>query len=300
MEKQKLTVTIVTLVLLALLSPRASQTLEKPRVGFCVNLVNSPLAMYKRYQPLMDYLTKHTPYQFELVLSRNNREALQSFNKGKARLAWLDDLAFTEAHEKYRAIPILKPLNSDGEPIVRSVVIVPAKSSIRSIKDLRGKRVVFGPNHSATGNLFPRILLWRNGIELSDLLSYKNVRNSAEVIKAVLTGTGDAGAVVDTVADKYTHLGLRILARSEPFPSSPILARSDESEAFINAVSSALLALDRNNPQHEQQMNKWDPSLRYGFTRAQLTDYQQMIRTFKTWCLRKNLQPENWCLTCGG
>lgn len=273
---------ILILVLSFVPSPRAGQSTEKPRIGFCVSMIYSPLLMYKRYQPLMDYLTEHTPYQFDLILCRSNREALHAFGRGKAQIALLDDISFMEASEKFKALPILKPLNAEGAPVIRSTIVVSSRSPIRTLGDLRGKRVAFGPHHSTTRNLLPHYLLWKNGIDLSEIESVKNIGNQSEVVKAVLSGTCDAGALAEGVAEKYAHLGLRILASSHPLPSLPILVRKDASRELVRTVSSALLNLDRNNPRHEETMKQWDPGLRYGFTNARTSDYQQVIRMYRS------------------
>lgn len=255
---------------------------DKPVIRFGVNLQYNPISMYKRYQPLMDYLTHNTPYRFELKISRDYLECLRYLKYNTTQISFLGDIAFVEARLRFGAIPILKPLSEDGRPAYRSAIVVSSSSPLYSLQDLKGKKVAFGNLHSTSGNLFPRYLLLNKRVYLQELGSFTNFSNHDEVAKAVLRGDYDAGAVNDITADKYSASGLRVLAYSEPIPTSPIVVRSDAPKALTKTVSDALLKLDRNNPAHEKLMASWDESLKNGFTTASLSDYRLISRMFKT------------------
>ena len=279
----KLMMALVFLIFqLMLPAATGSSQSEKPVVSFGVNLQYNPISMYKRYQPLMDYLTQNTPYVFELKISRDYLEALRYLKYNTTQISFLGDIAFVEARLRFGAVPILKPLSEDGRPSYRSAIVVPRTSGLYSLEDLKGKKVAFGNLHSTSGNMFPRYLLLSKRIYMKELGSYANFSNHEEVAKAVLRGDYDAGAVNDATAEKYSSSGLRVLAYSDPIPTSPIVVRSDAPKALIKAVTDALLKLDRTNPAHEKLMSSWDDSLKHGFTTANLTDYRIISRMFKT------------------
>ncbi|WP_243374064.1 phosphate/phosphite/phosphonate ABC transporter substrate-binding protein [Geotalea sp. SG265] len=281
--KNILRIAAVFLVFLFLLPSAVSSThSEKPVIRFGVNLQYNPISMYKRYQPLMDYLTQNTPYRFELKISRDYLECLRYLKYNTTQISFLGDIAFVEARLRFGAIPILKPLGEDGRPAYRSAIVVSSSSSLHSLQDLKGKKVAFGNLHSTSGNLFPRYMLLNKRVYLQELGGFTNFSNHDEVAKAVLRGDYDAGAVNDTTADKYSASGLRVLAYSDPIPTSPIVVRSDAPKALTKAVTDALLKLDRNNPTHEKLMASWDDSLKNGFTTASLSDYRLISRMFKT------------------
>ncbi len=281
----KFTAIVFSILFVTLVSPVFGA--DKPLIRFGVIPRYNPVVMYKRYQPIMDYLTQNTPYRFELTISRDYPEAVRYLRDGVTQISSLGDVTFTEASTLYGAIPILKPLNEDGTPYYRSAIIVPHGSPLKSLQDLKDNTVVFGSPHSTSGNLIPRYMLWNSGIRLQDLALFTNLKHHDAVAKAVLKGQYDAGAVKDVIAKKYMNYGLRVLAYSEPLPSVPFVVRKEASPEFIGAVKKALLKLDRNNLEHRKIMSTWDDEFKYGFAEANSSDYRKifsMIREIPTGC----------------
>ena len=272
---------LTVLLLVASTFPCSGFAADKPVVRFGVIPRYNPLVMYKRYQPIMDYLSAETPYRFELKISRDYPEAVRFLQQGVTQVSSLGDVTFAEASVQYQAIPILKPLNKDGTPFYRSAIIVRADSKLKSLRELRGKTMAFGSTHSTSGNLIPRYLLWDNGVGLRDLRSFANLQHHDAVAKAILKGQYDAGAVKDVVAEKYKSHGLRILAWSAPIPSVPIVVRKDTPPAVVKAMTTALLKLDRNNPKHQAIMKSWDDEFCYGFAPAAIEDYRGIFRMIR-------------------
>ena len=259
----------------------AAEAAEKPLIRFGVIPRYNPLVMYKRYQPIMDYLTAETPYRFELKISRDYPEAVRFLQQGVTQISSLGDVTFAEANLRYQAIPILKPLNSDGNPFYRSAIIVKNDSPITTIKGLKGKTMAFGSLHSTSGNLIPRYLLWDNKVRMQDLKSFTNLQHHDAVAKAILKGQFDAGAVKDVVAEKYKPHGLRILAWSKPIPAVPLVVRRNTPPEVIQAITRALLKLDRTNPRHQEIMKTWDDEFCNGFAPAKPADYDMIFRMIK-------------------
>lgn len=270
---------IVSTLLLVMQLPASAA--DKQVIRFGVIPRYNPLVMYKRYQPIMDYLTAETPYRFELKISRDYPEAVRFLREGITQVSSLGDVTFAEASTQYAAVPILKPRNRDGVPYYRSAIIVRSDSPLKGIRELRGRTMAFGSPHSTSGNLIPRYLLWDNGIGLRDLKSFTNLQHHDAVAKAILKGQFDAGAVKDVVAEKYKTHGLRILAWSAPIPAVPLVVRNDAPADVVKALTTALLKLDRKNPAHRKMMQTWDDEFRNGFAPAAKEDYQGIFRMIR-------------------
>lgn len=272
----------VTLILVILSFPGATCfPSEKPVVYFGVNLRFDPIVMYERYQPMMDYLTRSTPYRFELKLSRNYREGVRQLDDGETQIASLGDGGVMAAILD-GAVPVVKPLNEKGKPFFRSVIVVADRSGIRTERDLAGRRVALGYRHSLTGNLIARQMLIACGLDKGKLAALDNLRKHSQVARSVLKGEYDAGFLKDVVAKMYANRGLRVLASSADFPSTPLVARRGTPPEVIRAFTAALVKLDRRNPEHAKLMNLWDEEYKYGFVPVQSGDYRDMMRLYRS------------------
>ena len=93
------------------------------------------------------------------------------------------------------------------------------------------------------------------------------------MVKAVLKGQYDAGAVRDSVAKKYMKLGIDILAESEPIPTGPLAASPGTPYSMIENIKRALLMLHPGDPAHEAVLKRLDEDLKNGFMEATDADY---------------------------
>lgn len=275
-------VLFLSVLLLIIVAGRDCLSQSKPIVYFGINLRYNPIIIYKRYQPLMDYLTEHTPYRFELKVSNDYEETLRQFQQGKTQICSFGDGAYMDSLLKYGAVPILKPLDKEGKPFYRSAVIVPPGSSAKTLNDLKGKKIAFGSHHSITGNLIPRFMFLDKGLRISGLADKANLTNHEAVAREVLRRHYDAGVVKDVIAERYKQYGVRVLAYSDPIPSVPIVVRNDTPPGVVKAVTNALLKLNYDNPADRKLMSRWDDEFMYGFTTASISDYRELSRMFKS------------------
>jgi len=249
----------------------------KKVVFFSAITLYHPIIMYQKYQPLMNYLTKHTPYKFKLKLSQDYRDIINFLKTGKVQVALLGGVTYSIARKEFDVIPILKPLGAKNRAYYRCVFITrDTNKDINSLSDLKNRSIAFASKLSTSGNLVPLYYLYTNGVRLEDLKRYANLNYHDSVAREVLRGNFDAGAVIDSVAKRFKSRGLKIIKASGPIPGLPIVVRGDAPSELINAVKKALLSLDNNNPKHRKIMEKWDEEFKYGFTEATDSDYDSI------------------------
>lgn len=245
----------------------------KQTVYFGVIPRDNPRILYEKYQPLLDYLAEQTPYAYELVLRKTYEETVNSLGGGEIDVAILGPLTYLEAKARFGAFCILKPRGSNGDATYNSVIITRKGSGLKELSQLKGRAVAFSASKSTSGNLIPRYLLASSGLHLADLGRYANFDYHDSVVKAVLKGQQDAGAVRDSVARKYSRLGLSIIAQSAPIPTGPLVAGPATSYAVIENIKQALLALRADDPKHRKVLDRVDEDLKNGFTEASDSDY---------------------------
>jgi len=251
----------------------ASHTKDRKTVSVGVIPCENPRIMYEQYQPLLDYLADHTPYAYELVLKRTYEDTLTALGSGEMNVALLGPLTYLEARAQYGAVCFLKPKGANGDASYRSVIIVKKGSAIRKLSELKGRSFAFSASKFTSENLFPCYLLANAGIRLDDFSRYVNYDYHDSVVKAVLRGQQDAGTVHDSIARKYSRLGIDVIAESSPIPTGPLVAGPGTPVDVIDTIKRALLALSPDDTGHRKILQKLDEDLKNGFTDATDADY---------------------------
>jgi phosphonate transport system substrate-binding protein len=234
---------------------------------------DNPRITYEKYQPLLDYLAEKTPYNYELVLKKNYEETVAGIGSGAVDMVFLGPLTYLEAHARYGVMCLLKPKGIDGTATYKSVIIAKKDSDISKLSELKGRKVAFSATKSTSGNLIPRYMLAGTGIHLSELNRYANFDYHDSVVKAILKGQYDAGAVRESVAKKYMPLGINIIATSELIPTGPLAISKRLPQQVAEDIKKALLFLDSANPEHQKILKRFDDDLRGGFMEASDNDY---------------------------
>lgn len=80
----------------------------------------------------MDYLSRETPYHFELKLGKTYEDAVNFLETGQMQMASLGAVTYLEAHARFNAVPILRSLNEDGQPFYRSLLVMRAESPVQA------------------------------------------------------------------------------------------------------------------------------------------------------------------------
>jgi phosphonate transport system substrate-binding protein len=232
---------------------------------------------YRR--PLMDHLTAHTPYVFRSLFSMKAEQTVGMLEIRLAEVCHMGVVSYIEADSEFGAVPLVRSLNPDGEPVSHSVFVTPEGSPLRSLADLRGHSLALGSYHSTLSNLIARHELTRAGVGIEELKILEHLDNDDAVASAVLQGRFDAGAVEDMVARWYQDKGLRAFHVSPPVPSAPFVVRADLPQSVSGAIRDALLLLDFEGAKDRQE---WDEDLRYGFAPASPGDYEPVRQIIET------------------
>jgi phosphonate transport system substrate-binding protein len=251
-------------------------SLHKPVVFVGVVSRYPPTVIYHGYQPIMDYLTRNSPYQFVLRLNTTYQQTVDELADGRVSAAFLGTYIYMQAYDRHAVTSLLKPLNENGEPLSHAVIITRLESSIRNIEDLRGKRVAFPSQESFSGNWLPLYELKKHNISLSDLDSVHYFPHHQSVVYHVLKGSFDAGVVKERVAKEFLPRGLRIVYTSRPIPGSPIVISKHCVTAVATALRDALLRIDVRKSEDRAMVADWDQEFQYGFTPASDSDYNAL------------------------
>lgn len=226
-----------------------------------------PAAMVKSMTPLARYLGTRTGYKVTFRASPDLTSAVKDLGSGNTHIAYLTPVAYIEAHERFKVVPLVSPL-VQGKSTFRLVVVVRKGSGNWSMADLRGKTFAFGDEKAL---LQPAVVL-EAGIRLEDFASSAYIKHYDNIAKAVLHGDFDAGILKESVAEKFLPEGLRVIHRSEPLPSYVFAVSRELPLTTIAKLKKAMLELKRDTPENIAVLDALDSSYE-GFAPASNQDY---------------------------
>lgn len=216
----------------------------------------APEVLHKQYQPLLDYLSKETGLQTELVIANSYAEMLELFHNKKIDLAYFGALTYIKAHEQGDASPLIF---RDVDLEFTSVVLVPGDSSVQNIKELKGKSFSFGSKLSTSGHLMPRYYFSRFNIEPESYFSrieYSGAHDKTAYL--VRDKKVDAGVANSYIIKSMYRKGLikeseiKIIWQTPRYPDYVWASQADIPEKIKSVISNAFLNLHNEIPQHQK------------------------------------------------
>ncbi|MFQ3574182.1 MAG: PhnD/SsuA/transferrin family substrate-binding protein, partial [Thermodesulfovibrionales bacterium] len=132
------------------------------------------------------------------------------------------------------------------------------------IDDLKGKRVAFVKSSTAA-HLVPLGMLAEEKITL-EMIKPIYFPSQEQVIRAVMVGKADAGAVKSGLFEIFMKKGLKSIKISSPLPNFVFCASNRVPEQVIKAFTDALIKIKPlTNPKHMKLTERWDHEIRNGF-----------------------------------
>lgn len=186
-----------------------------------LSIIN-PSTLARRYQPFTDYLARELGQPVKLHIGRNYEQTLAQLNKGELDFAFIGPAPYTKVKEN---VELLATLSSNNSPFFHSVIVARYDSPLSSLKDLHGELFAFGSRHSTLSFYVPAHMLRHEGV-LANLADYHFLNKHDRVAKHVILGAYAAGAVKESVYEKYKKY-LKVIARSEPVLDFVMVCRQD-------------------------------------------------------------------------
>ncbi len=238
---------------------------------------------FKRFHPLITYLKQQTGFNIEIMVPKDYAEFEWGIKNGDIDFALQDPHTYARFARLYKRDALIRSLTREGETSQRGAIIVRKDSSINTIKDLRGKTVMFGPKLSATKSIAAKEVFKENGIDIDkDLRAYQNGGCCEDIAFNVYLKAVDAGVVCDHFLEEHSEdrndLGmdpkqLKVIGKTKAVPTRVFTARKELSNIIINRINQALLDLNKKNPEHGKILY---PAELGGFQKAEDKDYDKI------------------------
>lgn len=198
--------------------------------------------------PLDAHLEQVLGQKVDFIIAKNYQESVDMVVDGRANAMYGGVVSYFDALERGAKVkPLVAPIDVDTvRPWHRSCLLVAADSSIKTLQDLKGKRVAFVDRSSTSGYLVPLAALKQKGIDPERHFSQVVFAGThGETQKLLATNQVDAIATNLATYNQQKEEGkgknLRIIWESEPIPHAPILISSDLPPELIKKLKQAFL-----------------------------------------------------------
>lgn len=230
---------------------QATQPVEGQAKPFRIALVpeRDIFAQRRRYEALAGYLSKKIARPVHLVTLNTYLAVLNDFAEDEVDAAFLGSLVAVLTIDRQNGRVLVKPEVEGGVSTYRGVIITPADSPIREIKDLAGRSIAMVKTTTA-GDLFPIYLMSQAG-----LLDGQNepkvvwVGTHDEVVREVVAGRVDAGALKDlrlqAFEKAHPEIKLRHVAVGPPVPNNGLVVSPNVDQELRAKLSEVLLGMDK-------------------------------------------------------
>ncbi|MGE4399633.1 MAG: PhnD/SsuA/transferrin family substrate-binding protein [Campylobacterales bacterium] len=235
----------------------------------------------KEYKPFLKWLSRQTGDTYTLVVSVDYNDLADKIKKGEVDIAYLGPLPYAIVKQHTDSIvPILKFLDKNGNSAYTCSIIARKDSGIKSVKELKNKKISLTQKYSTCGYYNAKIAFDK---EKTNLSGYSFDGTHSNVALNVITGESDGGSLQTAYFDKYQYLGLTKIYESEPLPGFLLAANKNRlNEEKIAKIKKLIIKLSPlSNAKDKEITSSWSEGIRYGAVEAKEQEYAQIVKNFK-------------------
>ncbi|MGQ9687218.1 MAG: phosphate/phosphite/phosphonate ABC transporter substrate-binding protein [Desulfobaccales bacterium] len=220
---------------------------------------------YERHHLVVEYLSRATGLTIRQVFPDTFDEHMHMVGRGLIDLTFSNPFIYIKIADRYGARAFARIVEPLGRENFRGQIIVRADNpAIKTLQDLKGKRLIAVDPTSAGGYLYPWGLILEQGLRKEDFAEIAFAPGPGgkqeKVVMAVYSGKYDVGLIregtLNILADKIDLSQIRVLAHSRWYPGWVYAARRGMDPAALEKITQALLALNINNPEHKAILEK--------------------------------------------
>lgn len=210
----------------------------------------------ERYEPLAVYLSNKVGVRIKLKVITLYGNVIDNFEAGKLDGAFFGSFTYSLAHERLGVDVLARPEEPDGTSTYSSYIFARKDSGIRTVRQMKGKRLALVARATTAGYLFPLVYLQRAGIDDIDAY-FKEVYFTGThegTIQDVLEKKADVGAAKNTIfkllasANPRIDRELTILGKSVEVPENALALRKNIEDSVKRKITDCLISM-HNDPE---------------------------------------------------
>ncbi len=203
---------------------------------------------HRMFTPLAEYLSLKLGREVQLKTTKDFKTFWAALNKREFDLVHFNQYHYVVAHDELGYDALVKNVEF-GENAIAGSIMVRTDSGIKSIEDLRGKKVLFGGGPRAMiSYIVPTYMLRMAGLKKGDYVEAfaKNPPNaiiSAYHKQADAAGIGAIVARLNMVNQVIDISKMEYLARGEPLTHLPWAVKDDMPQETRDKIQKIMIGL---------------------------------------------------------
>ena len=220
------------------------------KMGF-VPLKNSE-KLVEDLKPISDYLSERLGVKVEAFTASNYIGVVEGIGSGSVDFGIIPPFSALLAQKQSNAKPILTSKGKTGKPGYTAELYVRKDSGIKSLQDVKGKKVAFVDPSSSSGYIYPGAMLVEAGLNLDKDISYQFSGGHDKSLQLLLNKDVDVIATFDGVEDRYAKdfpqakNEIQKLATSEMIPGVMVTASSKMDKELQEKLEKALRDIEKD------------------------------------------------------
>ncbi|MCM3768596.1 phosphate/phosphite/phosphonate ABC transporter substrate-binding protein [Neobacillus niacini] len=219
-------------------------------------------------KPLEKLLSDKLEIPVKVSVSTDYNTIIEAMDSKKVDIGFLPPTAYVMAHEKKAANVLLQAQrfgvdDKTGQPTTelvdfyKSMFIVKKDSNIKSIKDLKGKKIAFQDVTSSAGYVWPAASLMDADIDPTKDVQGITVKGHDQAVVALLNGDVDAAVIFqdarNIVKKDYPSVfeDTKVLKFTEKIPNDTISVRADMDKEWVKKIQDAFVEIGKDDEGHQ-------------------------------------------------
>jgi phosphonate transport system substrate-binding protein len=223
---------------------------EEPPLKIGLAAMISPKETLIFYNGMLGWVGQKLGRKVEMVQFRTYDEMDVALEKRELDIAFVCAGPYVKDKEKFGAELLVAP-QSYGKPFYHAYIIAPARSSAKSLADLKGKSFAFTDPKSNTGKIVPTYMVGKEFGGTPEKFfgnvkfTFSHDKSIEEVSRGAVDGASVDSLIYDYLAAKNPGLtkGTKIVAKSPPYGIPPVIVNPKLDPTLKAKVKEAFLAM---------------------------------------------------------
>ena len=180
------------------------------------------------FQPVFNAVARATGLSFTLHVGQSYNAVVEAMCNRSADIAFFGPVAYVQARARGCA-ELLAVAVENRQSMYYAGIFAMADSPIKSVADLKGRRVAFGDINSASSFTFPMAMILGAKLDpVRDLAAVRLTGSHANSLAALVQGQVDAASLSFESFEKAVNQGVvsaravKVVARSVAIPNPPL------------------------------------------------------------------------------